>query len=324
MKYVFLMNPFGDKKRADSVKQSVFSLRQSLGGENVFFHETEYSGQGSSLSKEYAKKYGSDALVIACGGDGTAHEVANALAYTGTPMCMLPIGTGNDFVRSVLSEDFQKNPQKMVSSLAKAKMQSIDLFSVSCFDAEGVLIPEYKQFCLNIASFGLDTAIQLRAGKMIRFFRRNPLIRKNAYNLSTLYSVLRGWDYEMEYAFYNEKTKEKKEGTVPFILSAICNGAFYGGGFCPAPDAKVDDGLLEVCIAEDISLGKVIALVPKYKKGLHIGQPNIQSFSITNAVIRARNKNSILHGNYDGEDFYGHEVRLDIAPKALRYAFLEP
>ena len=50
-----------------------------------------------------------DLLVIACGGDGTIHEVANALAESSTPLAVIPLGTGNDFTRSVMNENHRSN-----------------------------------------------------------------------------------------------------------------------------------------------------------------------------------------------------------------------
>ena len=322
MKYLFLMNPLGDKRQVRTAYSSISLLRREMGEESVISVETEYAGHAEKIIREYSLAYGPDVLVIACGGDGTAHEAANALAFSETPLCVFPLGTGNDFVRSVLPEPVRKDPIRLVSSLPSLSVRPVDLFSVECFDSAGDRIPDSKRYCLNITSFGLDTAVQSVAKKIVNRFRRFPPIRKNAYTAATVYSIVKGWNYAMSYSFIDGLTGEKIEGELPFILSAFCNGAYYGNGFNPAPDASLTDGLMDVCLVEDLSLAKVIPLVQKYKKGTHLSHEKIHHFRIKSAIVRAAGQVPLLRGNYDGEDFSGYEIRMEMSPQSLRYGFL--
>ena len=68
---------------------------------------TEFAGHASEVAGKAAKEDG--LLVIACGGDGTIHEVANSLAESKTPMAVIPLGTGNDFTRSVMNDEHRDN-----------------------------------------------------------------------------------------------------------------------------------------------------------------------------------------------------------------------
>ena len=52
-----------------------------------------------------------------------------------------------------------------------------------------------------------------------------------------------------------------------YTLFAICNASYYGGGFCPAPNSKLDDGLLDYCIVDAINVAKALPLIPKYSAG---------------------------------------------------------
>ena len=57
---------------------------------------------------------------------------------------------------------------------------------------------------------------------------------------------------------------QEVSGTSSFILAAICNGRFYGGGYNPAPQALLDDGKLTFCLVDDLPLRRIIQLLPNY------------------------------------------------------------
>lgn len=104
-----------------------------------------------------------------------------------------------------------------------------------------------------------------------------------------------------------------------YILAAICNGRYYGGGFNPAPQASQDDGLLDVCLVDSLPLMKILPLIPKYKKGTHIGHPAIHCWKATAGQIRYTSER--LLGNFDGEIFEADTLDFNVMPKALRFAF---
>ena len=321
MHYVFLVNPVANMKVAAEVETAIFALRKSLGEASVFLHRLEFIGQGGVLAKEYAGRFGSEVVVFACGGDGTANEIANVLAFSDTPMGLIPMGTGNDFVRSFLPESLRKNQAELIRRLDSIVFRDVDLFEVETYASSDASEPEMKRLAMNIVSFGLDNAIQQSAKKMVAATKKLPWLRKHTYNLATVLCVIKGWDYSMVYSLVDADSGGKIEGEVDFILSAICNGSFYGGGFCPAPSAELDDGVLNVCLVEDMPLRKVIPMVGKYKRGVHLPHPNIRDFRVTSGVLRPVGKMQAMVGNYDGENFSGYEVRFEIRPKALKLAF---
>lgn len=323
MIYVFIINPFANKSALNEIKSTIEAFRKEKGENSVVLRFSEYAGQAFHLAKKYENKYGDKVLIVACGGDGTAHEVANALAYTKTPMCILPLGTGNDFARSILSESLRNTPKNIVSALPSASFRHIDLLRVECRDANGESIPDAGRYCLNITSFGLDTTIQFIAKKIIQKTRHNILIRKQAYNLATALAVLKGWNYKVQYSFFEtgKADEEPIQGELSYILSAFCNGAYYGNGFCPSPHSRMDDGVMDVCLVEEIPLYQVLPLIPKYKKGTHNPHPNIRNYKIKKAILRATSPEATLNGNYDGEDFSGYEVGIEVRPLALPFAF---
>jgi len=323
MKYIFLVNPFGKKEILRGIYAALSALKSKLGAEMILVHETEYAGHAKILAAQFAAEFGSQAIIFSCGGDGTAHEIANGLAYTDTAMSIIPLGTGNDFAKMVLTISERKKPVDLVSRIEQCIIQNIDLFRVSCFDARQKQINDWNEYCLNITSFGLDTAVQAAAKKIVSSTKRISFIRNAAYPAATVYAISKGWDYQVKYTFQDAITGDEIAGETAFILLAICNGSYYGGGYCPAPQAKLSDGILDVCVVEDMSLLRVIPLVSRYKAGNHLGHPKIKSYRVKSGVLQTvRPELNLLRGNYDGEDFWGAQIHFEVCSAALKYATL--
>ena len=321
MHYIFLLNHFAEKKRLGATVTAIYELKERL-GDNVHIHETEYAGHAGALSVQYADLYESDAIIFSCGGDGTAHEVANAIAFRRTAMCVIPMGTGNDFARCVLSPKLYANPQEILRYIDKLEIRPIDLIRVDSYDAVGKHLPLWSRYSINITSFGLDTMVQSKAKRIVTAAAHWSLIRKQSYLIAVIFSLIQGWNFKMRYSFELADEKRSIDGEKRYCLASICNGQYYGNGFHPAPMAILDDGILEVCIADDISRWDFIRMVSKYKKGTHINHPKIHMYRVTSGVISSKDSHLQLSGNYEGEDFFGHQVRFEVIPKALMFAFI--
>jgi diacylglycerol kinase family enzyme len=111
-------------------------------------------------------------------------------------------------------------------------------------------------------------------------------------------------------------------GKPGFTLISICNGSYYGSGFCPAPKADVRDGLLDVCAIGQVSLPRAVYLITKYKNGLHEGKKYVDCFRTTEITVEATGYRD-LNGNYDGEDFSGRKVKFTCVRGALNLAFYD-
>jgi diacylglycerol kinase family enzyme len=320
MHYIFLLNYFANRKKAADLEKAILEFSEGNNWD-IQIHRTEYPGHAKELAAEFADRYRSEAIIFACGGDGTVHEVANALAFGQTPMSVLPMGTGNDFARSVLPKEYCDNPSLVISKINDYEIRPIDLIRVDCFDSNAKFIPETSKYSVNITSFGLDTMVNDTAKRMIQKTKRNGIIRKNAYTLAILKCFIQGWKFKMRYSFELAGRKESADGKLDFCLSCICNGSYYGNGFCPAPQAKVNDGVLEVCLVEDLPRRQAITLVDKYKKGKHFGHPKVHTYQVTSGVLSSLDSQEQIRGNYDGEDFSAHQVRFEVIPGALPFAF---
>ena len=102
MKKLFIVNSRADSQALARFKAAYSQYSGEHEGESEIVY-TEFAGHASEVASKAAKE--DDLLVVACGGDGTIHEVANSLAESKTPMAVIPLGTGNDFTRSVMDEN---------------------------------------------------------------------------------------------------------------------------------------------------------------------------------------------------------------------------
>ena len=131
----------------------------------------------------------------------------------------------------------------------------------------------------------------------------------------------RAFRFKFQLELENGEIYEGK--TDSYTLISICNGKYYGGGFCPAPSASLNDGFADVCVIDDVTLPRALNLILKYKNGKHIGKEGISNFRCTSGIITSTDPSYELEGNYDGEDFFGHRIRFEVFPGALNLATID-
>jgi diacylglycerol kinase family enzyme len=126
----------------------------------------------------------------------------------------------------------------------------------------------------------------------------------------------------------NEETGEEyhlSESNKDYALFAVCNASYYGGGFCPAPDSKLDDGLVDIALINGLSLAKALPMIGKYNEGTATQEtfPDL----ITNARVKSgrfwMEDGSMLLGNSDGENFDYTSLDFKVEPRALRLCFIK-
>lgn len=321
MHYYFIINSKSNRKMLKRLEDAISALDDEVRA-NIELHYTKYAGHAVSLAEEASENYGDNVTVVACGGDGTVHEVVNALVYRKTPFLCIPLGTGNDFSRAVLPDYLQGNPTGVLKYLGTERIIPIDAVRIDSYDVLGNHLPTWSKYFVNVASVGLDTKVQLRAKNIVKqkdtwFNRKTAFLRAVARQLADLKPFYLSYNLELaDSDEYEISTNEKTS------LISICNGQYYGGGFCPAPLAKIDDGALEVCIAASVNRLRAIRLLSLYKTGRHTGSKEVKTFKVTSGVITSDDPSFQLQGNYDGEDFFGHRIRFEVFPEALNLAVL--
>jgi YegS/Rv2252/BmrU family lipid kinase len=319
MKYIFVVNPIAgndDKTKIFSRIKSTFRLID----DEMIIEETLQPGDAQKIAAKTAQKYGSDAVVVSCGGDGTVHEIANGLAGTDTPLMVLPLGTGNDFAKKVYGTK-KINVENVIKAfgLYNGKIK-YDVKPIDLIDYNG-------EKCINVMSFGLDTLVETIGRKIAGKF---PFLGHQAYNLAVFPVITKPLHYTISYDItcFNKETGEEYQMTEDdkdYALFAICNASYYGGGYCPAPNSLLDDGLLDYALVDGLSLIKALPLVPKYAAGTATQESCGEV--LHNGYIKSgriwMSDGSPLLGNCDGENFDYNEVNFKVEEKALKLCVIK-
>lgn len=302
--FIFIINPVAGKRRYREMAHRIESVFAKKKDKLCVIVYTEMAGHATRLAAEFADQYGTQAVIYACGGDGTAGEVANGLVDTKTAMGIIPLGTANDFYHTA----YNNLPlDELLPRLPDPQIKYIDTI-----DVDGSV-------CLNIMSLGLDTMVQIKASSLIRKLHFPAGL---AYPPSVAAALFGTRTFEMHYEMERKMADGSTRtiaGDSRFILAAVCNGRYYGGGFNPAPTASLDDGLLDICLVDSLPLKKILPLIPLYKKGEHLDNPAITSFRASSGTITALGK--LLPGNSDGEIFSRRKINFTVKPGSLSFAF---
>ncbi len=210
-----------------------------------------------TTSIEHAMELGRDAaakgeVATSFGGDGLAGAVAHALRGTDGILGVLPGGRGNDFARKL---GIPRDTVAAVEVLAHADPRTLDVAEV-----------DGRTF-LGIASYGFDSDCQdlANATKVVRG------------QLVYVYSALRtlaGWKAE-RLTFSADGGEER---SFDGYAVAACNSGVFGGGMALAPDASLEDGLLDVVLTKDSSKLNYLRGIPKVFKGTHLEDPSAELF----------------------------------------------
>lgn len=318
MKFVFVINPIAGNDDQDKIIKRIKSTFRQIDDEMII-EETHAPNDAKRIAREYSKKYGKDCVIVSCGGDGTVHEIANGLAGTDTPVLILPLGTGNDFAKKLYGTK-KINVENVIKAFGfyNGKIK---------YDVKPIDIIDYNgEKGVNVMSFGLDTKVEILGKKLAN---KMPFLGHNAYNIAVLPVLLQPIHYNISFEIncVNRDTGEEyimHEDNKDYALFAICNASYYGGGFCPAPNSVLDDGLLDVALFDGLSLAKAIPLVPKYSAGT----ANQETSDVcTNAFVTGgriwMEDGSPLIGNCDGETFDYSEVTFKLEEKALNLCYIK-
>jgi diacylglycerol kinase family enzyme len=103
-----------------------------------------------------------------------------------------------------------------------------------------------------------------------------------------------------------------------YILLAICNAEYYGGGFQPVPGADSTDGLLEICQVDNLGAAGNPPLLPRYRKGTHLNHPAVHRLTVRKGTLVSLDGTVPLLGNMDGEVFTAERLEFECLPSALR------
>ena len=296
MRYVFIVNPIAGKGEGVELINAMVNYYFSINDGDVQIYVTERRKHATEIAKAEAQK-GIPVRIFACGGDGTLNEVVNGVfGYDNVEISSIPCGTGNDFLR-MFNDDISAFLN--ISALINGPSKKIDLIKCD------------KKYSINISSMGMDAEIAANMAK----FKKIPVIGgKSAYTISLLYCMLK-------------KIKNKfriilEDGSIingKFLFALAANGKWYGGGYKGAPDAKLDDGLLDIVLIKSVSRIRLLTLINTYKKGEQDKLQKIGTFLKAKRMEVISEKMAAL--NIDGEVSLVNRATFEIVPSAIKFFF---
>lgn len=236
-----------------------------------------------------------DALV-AVGGDGVVNMAANALLTHAphVPLGIVPAGTGNDFSRLIglPRGDVAAATGRVIEALDAGSRRQVDAVRVT---PAGEGTTARQRWFVNVASAGIDAAVNARANHI-----RWP--KGEARYVAALLRELVGFrGYAV--AVVADGVRLGESGTIV----AVANARYMGGGMLVAPDAEVDDGLLDVVTAPTIPRRTLLRIFPRVYRGTHVTHPLV---TVTRAC-------EVLLLPADGGDADGADVGDGSADAAL-------
>ena len=294
MKHIFIINPTAGKKDATGRIRRMAEELHDRHGLDCQCLLTEHPHHAAELARAAAET-GEEVRLYACGGDGTFHEVVNGAAgYDNAAVTCSPVGTGNDFLKNFGDDADQfADPE----NLWDGEVAELDLIDCS------------GRLCATIACSGTDARV---AEDVHRFGDLPFLSGKGSYLLAVAINFLfrkisQRWSV----------TLDGEEFSDEFVLGAVCNGRYYGGGFNPIPQARMDDGILNTILIRKVSRPTFARLLGTYSEGRH---EELTKWATVRSAQEVRiTADSDFVTCLDGECFHSREIILSLSDKKLRF-----
>lgn len=232
-----IYNPIAGHGRSHAARQAIEPLLLKI---PHTFHETQYKGHAREIAR--ALTVGSrDVTIVSMGGDGTLNEVLNGVV---DPACLrlgvIPCGSGNDFAAAA---GISTDPCEALKLLLDGEARPTDY--MECSGVRGI----------NAIGAGIDVEILRRRLRM-------KLLKGSAAYLASLIATVinyrpRRFDVVTETGIENHSA----------LIACVCNGRSIGGGIQLCPNARLDDGLLDLAVIDGISRSAIPSAFVKLMKG---------------------------------------------------------
>jgi YegS/Rv2252/BmrU family lipid kinase len=293
MKKVFIINPNTSKDEKYHLMQEI---KENFKGEQIIIEKTKEPRHATFIAQKYALKKEEPVHMFACGGDGLLHEVVNGIVGADhIHLSVVPIGTGNDFIKSFESmqrEDFLN---------FKGYQNPID---ITCD-----LLKVNGEYAINTVSFGFDVYVAEFANYYSKTFPVKGIV---PYFMGMLSSLTKPLSNE-----YRIQIDDMRLKPALYSFLVFCNGRYYGGGYKPCPEALVNDGIMDVCLIKSVKKSQILRFATAYQEGKHIDLvPGLVSTYSANTVhIDTDNKE--ITCNLDGEIRKVKNPTIEIVSSAI-------
>ena len=294
MKHLFILNPAAGKY--DRTGEFSQRIREICDKKGLHYEILVSRAPGDCTAiAQAAAATGEQLRIYACGGDGTLNEVVNGAAgYENAAVTNFPCGSGNDFIRNFS----QPAAFSDLNRLVDGEVAELDLIRCG------------KHYSINICSMGLDA----RIGTSMSRYKHLPLVSGHgAYLLSTGVNLIKPLAHRYTVEIDGKVIEDE------LTLICIANGSWYGGGFHSVPEARTDDGLLDILLVKKLSRFQVAKVIGLYKAGRYREVPHLVTpYRGKKVRILCRKPSEI---NLDGELLMEQDATFEVVPKGIRFFY---
>jgi diacylglycerol kinase (ATP) len=286
-----VLNPTANRSRAAARRVEISAYLEER-GVGVEWHATEGPGHAGKIVSGLPD----GTLVVAVGGDGTVHEVAAACVGTERVMGILPVGSGNDYVKAL---GVGTNLERALEIIVGGAVQTVDAGEVN-----GVRFN-------NGLGIGFDAEVAAGVAKAPAYL-----------------GGFGGYLWSVGRLLLGMKCHEAclklggEEIPAETILVAIALGTTYGARFRLAPESSLEDGVFDIVWSEEISRAEILRLIPSVLRGAHLGHPKIH-FARAAEVEVSLKEPTLAH--VDGEMLPPTcDFRVRVLPRSLHVLTRQP
>jgi len=281
-----VLNPAADRGRAGERREE---LSQALEAAGILAQVVLTDGPGHAIELARDAVRAGATVVAAAGGDGTIHEVGQALVGTDVALGILPMGSGNDYIRVL---GIPRDLAGAAAILARGEVRVVDVANVN------------GQFSLNSVGMGIDGQIAAD------YLRMRALKGELGYLTATVLEVIRFR------AFRAEVVGDGWTFTGKALAVSVMNGPYAGGGYRLAPQACLDDGALDVGIIGDYPRVVRCVVLPKTRDGTYLDLARVHAKKAQRVSIRSDRPVPV---HMDGELLPEpiQEIEVSLRPQAL-------
>lgn len=279
---LLIVNP-----RARRGAESIDAVKDVLSAANIEFEEASTKEQ-ENLSELITRRARDVDLAIIGGGDGTLNAAAAGLVFTGLPLGVLPLGTANDFARTL---GIPPDPIQAAEIIAKGKPKFIDLGEVN------------GHLFFNVASIGFSAEL---AGELTEHAKKR--FGTLGYGIVAARILIRSRLFKA-FVDHDDSTE-----TIRTMQISVGNGRHYGGGMTVEETATADDGRLDVYSLEVDHWWRLLRLLPSLRRGTQGQWDDVRAFKTTELTIRTSRPRPV---NTDGELSTWTPAHFRIRPKSV-------
>ncbi|HZR11686.1 MAG TPA: diacylglycerol kinase family protein [Acidimicrobiia bacterium] len=287
MRWTAVVNPSAGRGRTRRMLPTLTSELTGTGAD-VDVRVAADVDETASIARE---AFAQDRGVLVCGGDGTVALVAGIAAECGGLVGIVPTGAGNDFARTLGIR--RRNLTGAVRTLSDGHEITVDLGRV-----------DGRWFC-SVANTGFDAEVNRWANE-VRRLSGTALYLAGVARTLAVYRPRR----------FRVRVDDGEPRDVDAWLLAVGNGPVYGGGMQIAPDARLDDGVFDVCVIGRISVPGFVVNFPRVFAGTHTKHPAVSVLRGATVTIESLDGGIDLYAS--GERVGPLPARLETVPRALR------